>query len=258
MTSALPELAGKTALVTGAGRGIGRAIARQLASEGALVGVHYGSSADAANETVRLIEADGGQAFTVQADVRSVAEIAAMFEALDSALVDRVGSREIDILVNNAGAGASVPIAETTEEIYDRVFSINVKGVFFVAQQALPRLRPGGRVINISSLTARGQMMDRAAYGASKLAVNSLTQSFAQLLGPRNITVNSIMPGLVETDLVVELMKNPAVVEAIIKHTALGRTGKPTDIASAVSLLVSQRANWITGQCIEVTGGARL
>ncbi len=252
------SLSGKTALVTGAGRGIGRAIARQIASEGALVAVHYGASVQAALETVRLIEEDGGEAFTVQADVRSVAEIAAMFEVLDKAFATRTGGRDIDILVNNAGAGASLSIAQTDEEAFDRVFSINVKGLFFVSQQALPRMRPGGRVINISSLTARGQMMDRAAYGASKLAVNSLTQSFAQLLGPQNITVNAIMPGLIETDLVAELMKNPAVVDAIVKQTALGRTGKPTDIASAVSLLLSDEAGWITGQCIEVTGGARL
>ncbi len=258
MTMRRASLSGKTALVTGAGRGIGRAIARQIASEGALVAVHYGASVQAALETVRLIEEDGGEAFTVQADVRSVAEIAAMFEVLDKAFATRTGGRDIDILVNNAGAGASLSIAQTDEEAFDRVFSINVKGLFFVSQQALPRMRPGGRVINISSLTARGQMMDRAAYGASKLAVNSLTQSFAQLLGPQNITVNAIMPGLIETDLVAELMKNPAVVDAIVKQTALGRTGKPTDIASAVSLLLSDEAGWITGQCIEVTGGARL
>jgi NAD(P)-dependent dehydrogenase (short-subunit alcohol dehydrogenase family) len=258
MTTLSASLAGKTALVTGAGRGIGRAIARQIAGEGALVAVHYGASADAAHETVHLIEEDGGQAFTVQADVGSVAEITALFETLDRAFTDRTGTRDIDILVNNAGVGASVPIAATDEETYDRIFAINLKGLFFVSQQALPRLRPGGRVINISSLTARGQMMDRAAYGASKVAVNSLTKSFAQLLGPRSITVNALMPGLIETDLVIELMKNSAVVDAIVKQTALGRTGKPTDIASAVSLLVSDKAGWITGQCIEVTGGMRL
>lgn len=252
------SLAGKTALVTGAGRGIGRAIALQLAGEGAMVAVHYSASADAASETVRLITAGGGQAFTVHADIGSVAEITAMFDTLDKAFTDRTGSRDIDILVNNAGVGASVPIAATDEATFDKVFSINVKGLFFVSQQALTRLRAGGRVINISSLTARGQMMDRAAYGASKLAVNSLTKSFAQLLGPQGITVNAIMPGLIETDLVVELLKNPAVVEAIVKQTALGRTGKTNDIASAVSLLISDKAGWITGQCIEVTGGARL
>jgi len=258
MTTPSTSLAGKTALVTGAGRGIGRAIAGQLAGDGALVAVHYGASADAARETVQLIEQNGGQAFTVQADVGSLAAITALFEALDKAFTERTGSRGIDILVNNAGVGASVSIAETDEETYDRIFAINLKGLFFVSQQALPGLRDGGRVINISSLTARGQMMERAAYGASKLAVNSFTQSFAQLLGPRGITVNAIMPGLIETDLVVELMKNPAVVDAIVKQTALSRTGKPADIASAVSLLVSDKAGWITGQRIEVTGGARL
>jgi NAD(P)-dependent dehydrogenase (short-subunit alcohol dehydrogenase family) len=252
-------LSGKTALVTGASRGIGRAVAIRLGREGALVAVHYGSTRSGAEEVVREIEAAGGRAFTVRADIRSVAEIAAMFETLDAELQTRTGSTEIDILVNNAGVGTGMMgFAETDEEAFDYLVDINFKGFFFVCKHAIPRIREGGRVVNISSDSTRGANAGLAAYAASKTPINSLTLSLASLLGPRQIAVNALLPGLVETDLTEQLVNDPQMVKRLVSDVALGRVGQPTDIANAVALLVSPDSGWITGQLIQASGGAKL
>jgi len=249
----------KTALVTGAGRGIGRAIALRLGHEGALVAVHYGGSQRAAEEVVQAIEAEGGQAFSIQADVRSVPAIKAMFLQLDEQLTQRTGSSALDILVNNAGTGSGLAsIEDTTEELFDQLFDVNFKGLFFVSQQAMPRLRDGGRVVNISSLSTRGAQPMVAAYAASKTPINSLTLAMAKALGPRQIAVNAILPGLVETDLTEHLTANPAMLSRLVKDIAFGRTAKPEDIANAVAMLVSPGNSWITGELIAATGGSRL
>ncbi|MGE0387113.1 MAG: SDR family oxidoreductase [Gammaproteobacteria bacterium] len=251
-------LADKIALVTGASRGIGRAIAMRLARDGALVAVHYGASGDAAGEVVDAIRAGGGRAFALQADLARVDAIRAMFDTLDAELA-RQGSRGvIDILVNNAGIGLSASFDQTTEADFDRVFDTNVKGLFFVCQQALPRLADGGCVVNVSSLTARGAGPSFPAYAASKTAVNALTLALASHLGPRRIRVNAIMPGYTDTDFVARLKQVPGMLDTIVKQTALGRPGLPEDMANAVALLLSPDAGWITGQVIETTGGARL
>jgi NAD(P)-dependent dehydrogenase (short-subunit alcohol dehydrogenase family) len=249
---------GKTALVTGAGRGIGRAIAMRLARDGALVAVHYGNSKGAAEEVVASIEKEGGKAFAVQCDVRSVAAIEAMFGVLDNEFQARAGTDKIDILVNNAGVGGAASFEETTEEQFDLLFDTNIKGLFFVSKYAIPRLRDGGKVVNISSTSTRGAMAPLPAYAASKSPINSITLSMAQLLGPRKITVNAILPGLVETDLTAELRANPAALVASVKACVFGRAGQPDDIAGAVAAIISPDSGWITGQIIEVSGGARL
>jgi 3-oxoacyl-[acyl-carrier protein] reductase len=252
-------LDGEVALVTGAGRGIGRAIALRLGRDGATVAVHYGSSRAGAEAVVRDIEAAHGRAFAVQADLSCVSAIKAMFDTLDRELAARGTSPQIDILVNNAGVGAgNVPIAEITAAMFDGLFAVNTRSVFFVTQQSLSRLRDGGHVINISSLVTRGAMPAFAAYAASKAPVNSLTLSFAAALGPRRIAVNALLPGLVETDLTTGLTANPQMLKAVLAQTAFGRMGQPEDIANAVALLVSPDAGWITGQIIEVSGGTRL
>jgi NAD(P)-dependent dehydrogenase (short-subunit alcohol dehydrogenase family) len=251
-------LSGKTALVTGAGRGIGRAIAEMLAADGALVAVHYGYAGHAAEAAVARIIAGGGQAFAIGADLASIANIADLFARLDGELEQRTGSAGLDILINNAGAGSHGRIDQTAEEAFDMVFNINVKSLFFCLQYGIPRLRDGGRVINLSSLSSRGAMPGLAAYAATKAAVNSLTKSAAAQLGPRGITVNALAPGMVDTDLVADLKKDAAMVRAVIAQTALGRIGQPDDVAGAVAMLVSPRSGWITGQIIEVSGGARL
>jgi 3-oxoacyl-[acyl-carrier protein] reductase len=253
------DLTGTTALVTGAGRGIGRAIALRLAAGGALVAVHYGASRDAADEVVSTILRAGGQAFPVQADVRSVDAIAAMFDALDAELVRRTGSNRFDVLVNNAGVGTGMMrLEDTTEADFDLLFDTNFKGLFFVTKYAVPRLRDGGRIVNISSLAARGANPGLPAYAASKLPINSFTLSMAQALGPRRIAVNAVAPGMVETDLTAQLQANPAAMEAVVKACAFGRAGQPDDIASVVAALVSPDCGWINGQIIEATGGSRL
>ncbi|MET0378246.1 MAG: SDR family oxidoreductase [Spongiibacteraceae bacterium] len=253
------SLEGKTALVTGAARGIGRAIALRLARDGALVAVHYGNSRAAADEVVAVIANEGGKAFAIQCDVRSVAAIEAMFSTLDGEFQTRAGSEKIDILVNNAGIGTgSMGFEETTEEAFDLLFDTNIKGLFFVSKFAIPRLRDGGRVVNISSLSSRGAMPGLAAYAASKTPINSITLSLAQLLGPRKICVNAILPGLVETDLTTHLTSNPDTRAMLVKGCVFGRVGQPDDIAGAVAALVSPDCGWITGQMIEATGGSRL
>ena len=252
-------LAGKTALVTGAARGIGRAIALRLSRDGALVAVHYGNSRSAADDVVAAIENEGGKAFSVQCDVRSVAAIESMFATLDQEFEARTGSSNIDILINNAGIGTgSMAFEDTTEEAFDLLFDTNIKGLFFVSKHAISRLRDHGRVVNISSLSSRGAMPGLAAYAASKTPINSVTLSLAALLGPRKITVNAILPGLVETDLTTHLTSNPDTLAMLVKNCVFGRAGQPDDIAGAVAILVSPDAGWITGQLIEATGGARM
>jgi len=250
-------LTGKVAIVTGAGRGIGRAIASKLAGEGALVAINYARSREQAEGLAREIEAAGGQAFAVAADVGLVADIERLYAEVDAELTRRTGEARFDILVNNAGIGGRGGF-DMTEADYDRIFSTNTKGVFFMCQHAVPRLRDGGRVINISSLTARGAGPDFPAYAASKIAVNSLTTSLAALLGPRQINVNSIMPGMTDTDMIVGIKENPAMEKMIIQGTALRRIGTVDDIADALLFLVSHGGRWITGQNIEVSGGIRL
>jgi NAD(P)-dependent dehydrogenase (short-subunit alcohol dehydrogenase family) len=251
-------LNGKTALVTGASRGIGAAIARALAADGALVAVHYGAQREAAESVVREIESVGGQAFALGADLGVHDQIAGLFERLDRELTARTGGTGLDILINNAGRGAGGGLMQTTEADFDAVIGLNLKGLFFVTQFAGPRLRDEGRIINITSASARGAAAPRAIYSASKYAANGLTLSMAQEFAPRRITVNALAPGAVATDLINEARKDPAFERGVIAMTAFRRLGEPEDIAGVVRLLVSPEAGWITGQVIEASGGLRL
>jgi 3-oxoacyl-[acyl-carrier protein] reductase len=257
MTESGKPLAGESALVTGASRGIGRGIALRLAAEGALVAVHYANDATAATRTVDDIRKAGGTAFALQADISSVAQIHALFEALDEQLRRHAGSTGLDILVNNAGVLVPGFIEGYTEADFDRQVGTNLKGPFFVLQQALPRLRDGARVINISSGTARRANPGVIAYAAAKAALNYVSQAMAAELGPRGITVNALAPGLTQTDMVAAVADNP-VVRRTLQNTALGRVGQVSDIASIAAFLASPGAGWITGEVIYVTGGELL
>jgi 3-oxoacyl-[acyl-carrier protein] reductase len=253
------NLEGKVAVVTGASRGIGRAIAVRLARDGALVCVNYHSNAEAARSVVGEIEWEGGEAFALQADVGSVEQLGRFFEALDAELTARRGDRRFDILVNNAGITRRSPTATATEVDFDRLFATNVKGPFFTTQHAIPRLRDGGRVINVSSNLSRRPMAMATAYCMSKAAIDTFTVALAGELGNRGITVNTLAPGLTATDLNAEIRAaNPKIEPAFSAMTALGRIGTVEDIASAAALLASPDSGWVTGQYFEASGGLGL
>jgi len=246
---------GKVALVTGAGRGIGRAIAERLAADGALVAVNYVRDAQAAAEAVAAIAEAGGEAFALQADVGRVAEVEAMFAALDAELARRGREPRLDILVNNAGIGAFGSIAETDEAAFDRTLDTNLKGPFFVTRAALGRMRAGGRVVMVSSIAATRPTPGMAAYSAAKAALNALTAAVALEAGGRGITANAVAPGWTATDLNRDLRSDRTWTEAMAAKTTLGRLGAVSDIAAVVAFLAGPDAAWVTGQVIEASGG---
>ncbi|MEU9961938.1 SDR family oxidoreductase [Streptomyces sp. NPDC050982] len=245
-------LTGRTALVTGASRGIGRGIAERLGRDGARVGVHYGRSEAAAKETVATIEAAGGSAFAIRAELGLPGDAAALWEEFDR------HADGVDILVNNAGIGSTPPIEEIDEETYDQVFAVNVKAPFFIVRHGLERLRDGGRVVNISSGLARTAAFPHLiAYAMTKGALDVFSRDLSKVLGTRGITVNSLAPGIVDTDNTAELLYGStdgwAKAAAI---SALGRVGETADIADAVAFLASDQGRWVTGHWMDATGGS--
>jgi 3-oxoacyl-[acyl-carrier protein] reductase len=244
-------LGGKTALITGGSRGIGRAIAQRLTADGALVAIHYGGNDAAASETLKAIEQTGGQAFLVKAELGVNGNIEALFTKLEKGLT----GRPLDILVNNAAVAPQVALAQTTPEEFDRLFAINVRAPFFIIQRALPLMPDGARIINISS-GVTWFATPATVYSMTKGALNVLGRSLANSLGSRNITVNTISPGITDTDMNPSIRdKDVKAVERVTRMTALGRPGRPADIADAVAFLASDDARWITGQTLEVNGG---
>jgi len=252
------RLEGRIAVVTGASRGIGRGIALRLAAEGALVAVHYGTRRDAADETVSAIERAGGLAFAVGAELDSMGGVGRLLQMLDEELVRRTGSNQFDILVNNAGVGTSSSFEETNEEEFDRLFTVNVKAPYFLVQQSLGRLRNGGRIINISSGVTRIAYPHIMAYNLTKGALNTFTLHLAQLLGPRGITVNAVLPGIVDTDVNASWLHTPEGRKYAEGMSALGRVGEPEDIADIVAFAASPDGRWMTGQMLDATGGSHL
>ncbi|KAA2262581.1 SDR family oxidoreductase [Solihabitans fulvus] len=250
-------LAGKVALVTGASRGIGRAIAGRLAADGALVAVHYGSNEQAAKETVGAIEAEGGRAFAVPAELGVDGDVDTLVAGLTEGLTEHTGAARFDILVNNAATVSFSPLDALTEDEFDRIFAINTKAPLFLVKRTLPMLRDGGRIITISTLATR-TAPPAVGYVMSKGAIDVMSRTLAVELGGRGITVNAVAPGVVLTDVFAALREDPKAQAALAGSAALGRVGRPDDIADAVAILASEEARWITGQVIDVTGGLSL
>jgi 3-oxoacyl-[acyl-carrier protein] reductase len=244
------KLSGKIALVTGASKGIGAAIAIHLGAEGAVVIVNYSSDKNGAERVVRQITEGGGRAIAVQANVAKAADITRLLGEVKQAF------GKLDILVNNAGIYRSGPLGEITEEHYRSIFDLNVLGLILTTQEALKLMSEGGAIINISSVVSTMSPADQGVYNASKSAVDGLTRTFAKELGPKKIRVNSVNPGLVET----EGLHTSGFIEIkdeVIARSPLGRIGQPQDIAPAVVFLASSESSWMTGETFYVTGGDR-
>ncbi|MFD7712337.1 SDR family oxidoreductase [Streptomyces sp. NPDC059785] len=245
-------LTGRTALVTGGGRGIGRGISERLARDGARVAVHYGSNETAAKETVAAIEAAGGSAFTLRTELGTRGDAEALWDAFDRQ------AEGLDILVNNAGIGTSHPFHEIGEEEYDRLFAVNVRAPLFITRLGASRLRDGGRVINISSGLARTAIMPHAmAYAMTKGALDIFTRDLSKVLGPRGITVNTVAPGIIDTDNTSGwLHASDEAWAGAAAISALGRVGEPADVADVVAFLASDEGRWVTGHWMDATGGS--
>ncbi|MGG1443312.1 SDR family oxidoreductase [Brevibacillus laterosporus] len=254
----MSKLKGKIALVTGASRGIGRSIALRLAKDGALVAVHYRKRQNEAEEVVHKIQQSGGSAFTIRADLNTLNGIRDLYAALDEALRKLTGDNRFDILVNNAGVGQVVTIEETTEESFDEVMNINVKAPLFVIQQALPRMKDEGRIINISSFVTRVASPNVFTYSISKGAVNTLTHVLAQHLGSRNITVNAILPGIINTEMNAGTLQDPNGQKFAAGLSTFNRWGEPEDVGDMAAFLASSDSRWVTGQLIDASGGSHL
>ncbi|GAA2796804.1 SDR family oxidoreductase [Kitasatospora paracochleata] len=251
------ELTGKAALVTGGSRGIGRAVALRLAAEGALVAVHYGGNDDAAKETVARIEAAGGRAFAVRARFGESGALDRLFEGLTAGLAAH-GVDGLDVLVNNAGIISGSSIGQVTEEEFAALLAVNVSTPFFVIKRALPLLNDGGRIINMGSTASRFAVSTQIAYTVSKAALEAMAPSLANELGRRGITVNTVAPGAVRTDMTAGHTAIPEVVAGLESITALGRLGEPEDVADVVGFLAGPQGRWVTGQTVDVSGGTYL
>lgn len=245
------NLTGKVALITGGGRGIGAAISLRLARDGARIAVNYARDAAAAGSVVDRIQAAGGEAVALHADLSVTADA---LRLADDAY--NVWGR-LDILVNNAAVWEISPVAEITPEHLDRVWSVNVRGLFLLTQAALAHFgTEGGRIINVSSGAAAAAPAGMGVYSASKAAVETLTRTAAAELGARNITVNAVSPGMTETEMLKQSL-TPEYRSQVIAQTPLGRLGRPDDIADVVAFLTSYDARWVTGAVIPVSGGFR-
>lgn len=254
----MKRLENKIALVTGGSRGIGKGIALRLAEEGALVIVHYGTRRDAADQVVQTIQDQGGRAIALGAKLESVDGAKGLIHSLKEELLRATGDNRFDILVNNAGIGTSKTFEETTEESFDELLAVNVKAPFFLVQQALPLLRDDGRIVNISSGVTRIAYPHIMAYNITKGAINTFTLHLAKLLGPRGITVNAVLPGIVDTDVNAAWLHTPEGQQHAAEMSALGRIGQPSDIADVVAFLASSDGRWVTGQMVDATGGSHL
>lgn len=246
----------KIALITGSSRGLGKNTALALAKKGVGVIVTYRSSEAEANSVVSAIAEIGGQAVALQLDTSNTKTFDGFVAQVKHSLQDNWQTEQFNFLINNAGIGVYAPFAETTEEDFDRLMNIHVKGVFFLTQKLLPLIQDGGRIVNLSSGLARFTLPGYAAYASMKGALEVLTRYLAKELGQRQIAVNVVAPGAIETDFTGGAVRdNPEINSFIASQTALGRVGVPDDIGGAIAALLSEENRWVNGQRIEVSGG---
>jgi 3-oxoacyl-[acyl-carrier protein] reductase len=245
------KLAGKVAVVTGASKGIGAAIARHLAAEGAAVVVNYASSKTGADRVVAEITGAGGKAVAVQGDVSKKTDIGRLFSETKKAF------GHVDILVNNAGIYEFGPLENVTEEHFHKQFNLNVLGLLLTTQEAVKHFTPaGGSIVNISSVVGRSPVANASVYSATKGAVDAITKSLAKELGPKKIRVNSLNPGMIETEgLHAVGFAEGEFRKQIEANTPLGRIGQPDDVAKVAVFLASDDSGWVTGETLLVSGG---
>ena len=249
----------KIALITGGSRGLGKSMALHLAQKGHDVIITYQHSKIEAQKVVDEIVQGGQKAALLQLDIAQTKTFPLFLEALKALLSSQWQTDRFDILINNAGIGINAPFMETTEEQFDTLMNIHLKGTFFFIQTMLPILNDGGRILNISTGLARFTMPGFAAYAMMKGGIEVLTRYLAFELGKRNITVNVLAPGAIATDFGGGVVRDNENANAFIaSQIALGRVGLADDIGAAVSMLVSDDAHWINGERIEVSGGMRL
>jgi NAD(P)-dependent dehydrogenase (short-subunit alcohol dehydrogenase family) len=246
----------KIALVTGASRGLGKNTALALAKKGVDVIVTYRSSEVEASRVVSEIAEMGGKAAALQLDTSSTKTFDEFVAQVKQTLQDNWQTEQFDFLVNNAGIGINKPFTETTEDDFDRLMNIQFKGVFFLTQKLLPLLKDGGRIVNLSSGLARFTLPGYSAYASMKGAIEVLTRYMAKELGHRQIAVNVVAPGAIETDFAGGAVRdNPEINSFLASQTALGRVGLPDDIGRAIAALLSEDNRWVNAQRIEVSGG---
>jgi 3-oxoacyl-[acyl-carrier protein] reductase len=251
--SEMGKLTGKTAVITGASKGIGAGIALAFAKEGANVVVNYARGKDDAEKVAANIKGSGGKAITVQADVSKKADVDKLFNESKKAFGN------LDILVNNAGVYEFAALDQITEDSYRRQFDLNVLGTLLSTQAAVKSMANGGSIINLSSVASLTPPPTGSVYSATKGAVDVITRSLAQELGPQNIRVNSLAPGLVETEGTRAAGTSEGEFRNLaVSRTPLGRVGEPLDIAKVAVFLASDDSAWITGEVLPVGGGARL
>jgi len=246
----------KIALITGASRGLGRNAALHLAAAGVDIIGTYRSQADEAHAVAAEIERHGGRAVMLRLDVADSTSFAAFAQQVRTTLGETFGRQNFDFLVNNAGIGLYASFAETSEEMFDQLMNIQLKGPFFLTQKLLPLIADGGRILNVSSGLTRFSLPGYAAYATMKGAMETLTKYQAKELGARGIAVNILAPGAIETDFGGGRVRDDAELnKQIASNTALGRVGLPDDIGAVIASLLSEGGRWINGQRVEASGG---
>ncbi len=243
----------KIVIITGGSRGIGASTAKQCAARGMGVILTYNTNPQSAEAVVARIAQDGGKAVALKLDVADSHSFPAFRDAVQSALQQTWGRVDFDCLVNNAGYGLYAPIATVTEEQFDSLFNVHLKGPFFLTQTLLPLMTDGGQVVNLTSATTRVATAGVAPYAAFKGGLEVLTRYMAKEFGPRGIRANSISPGAIRTELGGGL--NDAFEALLASQTALGRVGEPDEVGSVIASLLSDENRWINAQNIEVSGG---